>query len=45
MCIDLPRVDYDKGKKIKKSDWEYVKEQNKRLAEERKAKKMENKNK
>jgi len=39
MCIDLPRVDYDKGKKTKKSDYDFVTEQNKRLAEERAAKK------
>ena len=42
MCIDLPRVDYDKGKKTKKSDYDFVKEQNRRLAEERKKKKEEN---
>jgi hypothetical protein len=38
MCIDLPRVDYDKGKKTKKKDWDFVREQNKLLAEKRKAK-------
>jgi len=42
MCIDLPRVDYDKGKKVKKSDYDFVKEQNRRLAEERKKRKEEN---
>jgi len=42
MCIDLPRVDYDKDKKIKKSDLDFVKEQNRLLAEKRKAKNSEN---
>ena len=42
MCIDLPRVDYDKGKKTKKSDYDFVTEQNRRLAEERKKKKEGN---
>jgi len=39
MCIDLPRVDYDKGKKVKKSDLDFVREQNRKLAEERRRKK------
>lgn len=38
MCIDLPRVDYDKGKKVKKSDYDFVREQNRKLAEAKKAK-------
>ena len=38
MCVDLPRVDYDKGDKIKKADLDFVKEQNRLLAEERKKK-------
>jgi len=44
MCIDLPRVDYDKGKKTKKSDYDFVKEQNRRLAEERKKRTKNNEN-
>jgi len=39
MCIDLPRIDYDKGKKVKKSDFEFVREENRRIAEESKKKK------
>lgn len=31
MCIDLPRVDYDKGKKLKKSDLEMIKEHNSKI--------------
>jgi hypothetical protein len=38
MCIDLPRVDYDKGKKTKKSDMDFVMEQNRLSAERTKAK-------
>jgi len=41
MCIDLPRIDYDKGKKIKKSDLEFVREQNRLSAERQKAKKKD----
>ena len=39
MCIDLPRVDYDAGKKTKKSDLDFVREQNRLTAEKAKAKK------
>lgn len=38
MCVDLPRVDYDAGKKTKKSDLEFVKQQNRLLAEKRREK-------
>lgn len=38
MCIDLPRIDYDKGKKVKKSDFEFVREQNRKMAQEKKDK-------
>jgi hypothetical protein len=38
MCIDLPRIDYDAKKgRIKKSDMDFVKEQNRLVAEKRKA--------
>ena len=40
MCIDLPRVDYDAGKKTKKKDLDFVREQNRLLAEKRKADKL-----
>jgi hypothetical protein len=40
MCIDLPRVDYDKGKKTKKKDLDFVREQNRMLGEKRKADKL-----
>ena len=38
MCIDLPRVDYDAGKKTKKSDLDFVREQNRLSAERQKEK-------
>lgn len=38
MCIDLPRIDYDKDKKIKKSDLDFVKEENRKSWERQKAK-------
>jgi hypothetical protein len=39
MCVDLPRVDYDAGKKTKKKDLNFVREQNRLLAEKRKVEK------
>jgi hypothetical protein len=39
MCIDLPRVDYDSTKgKVKKKDLDFVKAQNRELAEKAKTK-------
>jgi len=40
MCIDLPRVDYDKGKKMKKSDMDFVRDQNRIAGEIIKAEKL-----
>ena len=40
MCIDLPRVDYDKGKKTKKKDLDFVREQNRLVGERIKAEKL-----
>lgn len=41
MCIDLPRVDYDKDKKTKKTDLDFVREQNRKAAENMAAKKKQ----
>lgn len=40
MCVDLPRVDYDSGKKTKKKDLDFVREQNRLLAERRRAERL-----
>ena len=34
MLLDLPRVEYDDKKKVKKSDQDFVKEQNRRIGKE-----------
>ena len=40
MCIDLPRVDYDAGKKVKKSDYDAATAANRAASERMKAKKL-----
>lgn len=45
MCIDLPRVDYDAGKKVKKVDFDAASAANKEASERMKKKKMDEQNK